>query len=115
MGLGFVMIFYPDRVFVGGTRSPRARLQIGGNVRFGCGQGLDAPAERPRELFYRPAGTADFSEENSAKMPISGRAQAEFRVSSADGFADRLRLDPVFQPAPVVLGQLSVHCLDERS
>jgi putative flippase GtrA len=28
-GLCFVMIFYPDRVFVGGTRSLRARLLLG--------------------------------------------------------------------------------------
>ncbi len=29
VGLAFVMIFYPDRVFVGGDNSPKARLMLG--------------------------------------------------------------------------------------
>ena len=29
VGLAFVMIFYPDRVFVGGDTSPKARLMLG--------------------------------------------------------------------------------------
>lgn len=29
VGLVFVMIFYPDRVFVGGDNSPKARLMLG--------------------------------------------------------------------------------------
>jgi putative flippase GtrA len=29
IGLAFVMAFYPDRVFVGGDNSPRARLMLG--------------------------------------------------------------------------------------
>lgn len=65
------------------------------------------------QLFFRPRGQPEFSEESSRIQPLKGSAgprQFAFRLESQTGFEDTLRLDPVSKAQLFTLPQLEVRC-----
>jgi hypothetical protein len=65
------------------------------------------------QLFFRPRGQAGFTEANSRSLPLPAGAAPKtvrFRLESATGFEDTLRLDPVRNPQAFALPEVEVRC-----
>ena len=66
------------------------------------------------QLFFRPRGTTEFSEQNSLTLPIAPQpepASFSFVVESMSGFEDELRFDPVTRPQELLFADIKVRCL----
>ena len=64
------------------------------------------------QLFYRPTGSAGFTEENSQRIILnnSKSQQLNFIVKSGNGFEDGIRFDPVTGNETLVIDDLVVKC-----
>jgi hypothetical protein len=70
------------------------------------------------QLFYVPAGGDDeYSEQNVVSQNVGsddGSSQVlSFRLESATGFFESLRLDPVTRPQALVIPSIKVYCVRE--
>ena len=66
------------------------------------------------QLFYSPLGTAGFSELHSARAavgPENTTGRVDFLITSAQGFEDRLRFDPVRGEQASRVSDLAMSCV----
>jgi len=72
---------------------------------------LEGETDRTAQLFYMTPNEKGFHEGHSQIAFNDGASDLNFTVSSAEGFADLLRLDPIGGPGEVTISDLTVTCL----
>ena len=72
---------------------------------------LRGKSDQTAQLFFLPPDGEDFDEGHSQRIVSDGENDIHFTVSSRDGFADLLRLEPFEGSGEVIISHLRVHCL----
>lgn len=68
------------------------------------------------QVFFQPVGAPDYAEENSRSQRLLKTSDnafqtVGFRLDSATGFQDTLRLDPVSKPQAIEIRDIRVYCV----